>query len=297
MAWKKYGITNVAFSFADFQLVIQELLTKFRKKLSIQRYAHSTIQTYGNCLSKFLKAFEKYELKNVSEKNIENYIAHLLKVEKISDSYQKQMLGAIGKFYELIYNKQLNLFALYPKRKKSTLPKYISQREVKKMFEMTNNLKHLCILKLLYGAGLRLSEVLDLKISSIDSENMLIHIRNSKGKKDRTVMLSKSLLLDLRAYFKEYRPKNYLFEGQGNERYSAKSVQNIVKNTAKKVGIQKLVTPHILRHSFATHLLENGTDIRYIQELLGHESIKTTQIYTHITDISKSKIKSPLDNL
>ncbi len=278
-------------------LVIQDLVSKFRQKLSIQRYAQSTIKTYGNCLAKFLKAFEKYELKDVSEKNIENYIAHLLKVEKISDAYQKQMLGTIAKFYELIYGKKLNLFYLYPKRKKSTLPKYITQQEVKKMLEATDNLKHLCILKLLYGAGLRLSEVLNLQITDIDSENMLIHIRNGKGQKDRNVMLSPVLLSDLRAYFKEYKPRKYLFAGQTKEQYSAKSIQNIVKKTSQKAGIQRPVSPHILRHSFATHLVENGTDIRYVQELLGHTSLKTTQVYTHITDISKSKIKSPLDDL
>jgi len=278
-------------------LVIQEEVIQFKQKLSVQRYAYSTVKTYGNCLAKFLKAFEKYDIEKVSEQNIENYIAHLLEVEKISAAYQKQMLGTIGKYYTLMHDKRLNLTYLYPKRKQSTLPKYISQREVKRMLDLTVNLKHLCILKLLYGAGLRLSEVLNLKIRDIDSEQMRIHIRNAKGQKDRSVMLAESLLQDLRAYFREYKPKSYLFEGQGKEQYSAKSVQNTVKNTAKKAGIRKQVTPHILRHSFATHLLENGTDIRYIQALLGHESIKTTQIYTHITDVSKSKIKSPLDNL
>lgn len=278
-------------------LVIEDLVSKFKQKLLVQRYAQNTIKTYGNCLTKFLTAFQKYQLETVNEKNIENYITHLLEKEKISDAYQKQLLGTIGKFFELFYDKKLNLYALYPKRKKATLPKYISQQEIKKMLAVGTNLKHLCILKLLYGGGLRLSEVIHLKITDIDSANMLIHIRNAKGQKDRTVMLPQRLLTDLRSYFKAYRPEKYLFEGQGKEQYSAKSIQNVVKNTAEKAGIQRHVTPHILRHSFATHLIENGTDIRYVQELLGHESIKTTQLYTHITDVSKSKFKSPLDHL
>ena len=276
---------------------ISKLMTEFKQKLTVQRYAYSTIKTYANCLGKFLQAFQKYELENVKEKNIENYINHLITTECISASYQKQMLGTIGKFYQLFYNKKLDLVYLYPKRKRQSLPKYISQNEVKRMLDATQNIKHLCIIKLLYGSGLRLSEVLNLKISDIDSDNFLIQIINSKGQKDRNVMLSQSLLKDLRVYYREYKPKNYLFEGQKREQYSSKSVQNVVKNTAKKAGIIKKVTPHILRHSFATHLLENGTDIRYIQDFLGHNSIKTTQLYTHITKNSKNKRKSPLELL
>jgi site-specific recombinase XerD len=142
-----------------------------------------------------------------------------------------------------------------------------------------------------------LSELLNLKITDINSGNMVVHIRNSKGNKDRVVMLSNQLLEDLRKYFLEYNPKEYLIEGQGGGLYSEKSVQTVVKDAAVRAGIKKQVTPHMLRHSFATHLLENGTDIRYIQQLLGHSSIKTTEIYTHVTDVSKSKIKSPLDFL
>ena len=276
---------------------IKKETQEFAQKLRIQRYASSTVNAYTNCIGKFLKAFHRYDLSTVKEKNIENYIAHLIKTEQISDSYQKQILGSIGKFYQLLYNKELNLNYLYPKRKKSPLPKYITQEEVKKMLDTITNLKHLCIVKLLYGAGLRLSEVLSLKLEDIDSRNLLINIRNSKGRKDRSVMLSDRLLTDLRNYFKEYEPKEYLFEGQKNAKYSTTSVQNIVKNAAKRAGIKKTVTPHILRHSFATHLVESGTDIRYVQELLGHNSIKTTELYTHITDVGKSKIKSPLDQL
>ena len=142
-----------------------------------------------------------------------------------------------------------------------------------------------------------MSELLNLKISDIDSSSMVIHIRMGKGKKDRKVMLSVVLLDHLRKYYKAWNPSAFLFEGQHGGQYSERSVQAVVRDTARKAGIRKQVSPHTLRHSFATHLLENGTDIRFIQELLGHQSVKTTEIYTHIVDISKSKIKSPLDVL
>ncbi|MDW7695924.1 tyrosine-type recombinase/integrase [Flammeovirgaceae bacterium SG7u.111] len=276
---------------------IAKLVSRFKQQLKLQRYAPNTINAYTNCLQKFLRAFQRYDLEKVVESNIENYIVHLIEKESISASYQKQMLGAIDKFFNLCFQKKMKLSYLYPQRKAASLPKFISQQEVGRMFKATENIKHLCILKLLYGAGLRLSEVLDMKIKNIDSANMLIHVRNGKGQKDRAVMLSENLLTDLRAYFKLFRPKEYLFEGQKKDRYSEKSVQNIVKRVAKKAKINKAVTPHVLRHSFATHLVEKGTDIRYVQHLLGHNSIKTTQVYTHITDVTKSKIKSPLDDL
>lgn len=177
------------------------------------------------------------------------------------------------------------------------LPRYITASEVKKMIASIPNRKHECIIKMIYGCGLRLNELLHLKLSDIDSERMLVHVRNSKGNKDRVVMLASSLLEDLMHYFKAYHPKVYLFEGQNDGMYSEKSVQNIVKTAAAKAGITKQVTPHVLRHSFATHLLENGTDIRYIQQLLGHSTVKTTEIYIHVTDVAKMKIKSPLDYL
>lgn len=279
------------------QAVVKQKIKDFTSKLEVQRYAFNTIKSYKNAVTKFLLAFEKYDLNKVREKNIENYITHLIQKEKISPSYQKQLLGGISKYFQLILNKQLNLGYLYPKRSSVQLPKYITKNEVKAMLNVPKNRKHQCILKLLYGCGLRRSEAINLKITDIDSENMLIRISNSKGNKDRMVMLPNSLLLDLRQYYKVFKPKVYLFEGISNKRYSASSIQKIVKNAATKAGIKKKVTAHVLRHSFATHLIESGTDVRYIQQFLGHDSIKTTQIYTHITDISKSTIKSPLDSL
>ena len=161
--------------------------------------------------------------------------------------------------------------------------------------EKTNNLKHRCIVGLLYSAGLRRGEVLKLKPDDIDSKRMVIKVRSGKGNKDRYTILSEKLLKDLRQYYREWRPKTYLFEGPKGDSYSAESVLKIVKEASFRAGIRKKVTPHMLRHSFATHLLESGTDLRYIQVLLGHKSTKTTEIYTHVATNIFFQIKNPLD--
>lgn len=276
---------------------IDNLITLFEQKLMIQRYSTSSIKNYSSSVNSFLQvAAKKFEHPNqLSEQEIEKYILWKIEKHKISSSYQRMIVASIDKFYNLVMNQNLQINHLYPSRKKDSLPKYITKAEVKKMLASITNIKHKCITKLLYGCGLRLSELLNLKLSDIDSELMLVHVKDTKGNKDRVVMLSTTLLDDLRKYYKDHYPKYYLFEGQSGGKYSSKSVQNIVKIAATKGGISKPVTPHILRHSFATHLLENGTDIRYIQKLLGHNSVKTTEIYTHVTDVAKSKIKSPLD--
>lgn len=278
---------------------IEKLIADFGRKLAIQRYSTSSILNYVSAVKSFLQVAGKRfnHPVELGEIEIEKYVHWKIEKHHISSSYQRMIVASIEKFYSSTVGKELKIKHLYPSRKQKTLPNYLTAKEIKCMIDTVENLKHKCIVKLLYACGLRLSELLNLKISDIDSDSMLIMIRQGKGNKDRAVMLSPVLLEELRKYFKEYKPAVYLIEGQGGGVYSAKSVQTIVKNAAIKAGIKKQVTPHTLRHSFATHLLENGTDIRYIQELLGHQSVKTTEIYTHITDISKSKIKSPLDLL
>lgn len=278
---------------------IEELLLEFKRKLIIQRYSHNSIQNYTSALKGFLQiAAKKFNTpEELMEIEIEKYIHWKIEKHGIGNSYQRMIVASIDKFYDSVVGRKLNIKHLYPSRKQKTLPKYLTLKEVRSLIAAIDNRKHSCIVKLLYGCGLRLSELLQLKLSDIDSQNQVVLIRNAKGNKDRVVMLSPSLLNDLRAYFVEYKPEEFLIEGQKGGRYSEKSVQSVVKAAAHKAGIRKNVTPHVLRHSFATHLLENGTDIRYIQKLLGHHSIKTTEIYTHITDISKLKLKSPLDLL
>lgn len=180
--------------------------------------------------------------------------------------------------------------------KKEKLPEILSKEEVKKLINQPKNSKHKCILALLYSAGLRRNELLNLKISDIDSDRMVIRVQGGKGGKDRYTLLSKDLLTDLRYYFRLYRPKVWLFEGAGGGKYSGTSVLKIVKKAAEKAKIGKKVVPHTLRHSFATHLLEAGTDLRYIQTLLGHGSSKTTEIYTHVATNVLTTIQNPLDS-
>ncbi|SEJ36485.1 Site-specific recombinase XerD [Cyclobacterium xiamenense] len=274
-----------------------ELTQLFKQKLFAQRYSPNSIKTYGNCLAKFLRAFDGSDLETISEKDIGSFVEHLLKTDNISDSYRKQLLGTIVKFYDLTYNRVLDLSFLYPSSKNASVPQYISQREIKKMLAVTENLKHRCIIKLLYGAGLRLNEVLHLRPDSIDFQNSLIHVQNSKGRKDRSVMLSGSLSKDVIKYLADCQPEKYLFEGLKNTQYSSSSVQALVKEAAKRAGVKKVVSPRTLRQSFAIHLFESGTEIRFIQELLGHYSIKSTLRYTQLSRVTKGTIKSPLDHL
>ncbi len=174
----------------------------------------------------------------------------------------------------------------------------LSQEEVAKILSSVDNVKHRAILMLVYSAGLRVGEVVKLKIEDIDSQRMLIHIKGAKGRKDRYTMLSETALKVLREYWEEYRPQKWLFEGAKEGRYlSTRTVQAIFEQAKEKAGIKKDVSVHSLRHSFATYLLEGGTDLLYIQELLGHASSKTTEIYTHVSSKTLSKIKSPLDTM
>jgi len=188
-----------------------------------------------------------------------------------------------------------DIYELHRPKKEHKLPKMLSKTEVKRIIDVTTNLKHRWILMLLYSAGLRRSELLNLMLTDIDSERMIIKINGAKRKKDRIYLFSENILHLLRQYYKEYRPKRYLFEGQNGGKYSAAIVTNILKKSARKAGIRKIVTPHMLRHSFATHLLEQGTDLRYIQELLGHESSKTTEIYTHVSKKAIDNIRKSID--
>ncbi|MEQ8240916.1 MAG: tyrosine-type recombinase/integrase [Cyclobacteriaceae bacterium] len=198
-------------------------------------------------------------------------------------------------YYEVVLGMPNRFYSVERPFKKESLPKVISKESVIKMIDVCPNIKHRCIVALLYSSGLRRAELLNLKISDIDSERMTIRVTQGKGKKDRISILSKRLLEDLRNYYRAWRPKEYLFEGQEGGQYSATSVAKIIDRAAKKAKITQKVTPHMLRHSFATHLLEAGTDLRSIQTLLGHSSSRTTEVYTHIAVTGLSRIQNPLD--
>lgn len=277
----------------------EKLLLEFELKLSLRRYSPNSIRNFKSVVRSFLEISESEfsHLNESEEEIIEKYILWKVNKHKTGISHQRMIIASIDKFYELIYNKELNIKHLYPTVKSYSLPNYLTTEEVRKLISVVDNIKHRCIIKMLYGSGLRISELLNLKINDIDMEKMIIHIRKSTDAKGRKVMLSKVLLPQLLIYLKKYQPIVFVFEGQGGGVSSAKSVQMAVKNAASKAKIKKHVTPQTLRHTFATHLMESGTDIRYIQELLGHKSIETTEVYTLITTVSKFNIKSPLDFL
>ncbi len=245
----------------------------------------------------FLEYISKINTKNVSDDDIQNYLFYCKTKKKYSYSTMKQVIAAISYLYVKIFNEPIPKALDIKLRKPTHLPTVLSVKDISKILMVTSNLKHKTILILLYSGGLRLGELLNLKIGDIDSEAMKIHVRQGKGKKDRYIMLSENVLKLLREYYKAYKPKDFIIEGKNGGKYSPQSVQNIFKAAIKKAGIRKKATVHTLRHSFATHLLDDGTDIRYIQELLGHKRLETTQIYTHVSSYSINKIKSPADKL
>lgn len=263
-------------------------------KLELKKYANNTVKTYVTCFEAFINYYKQHELLEINEDLIRKYLQKLIQDGK-SNSYVNQAVNSIKFYYEVVLGMPNRFYSIERPRAENKLPKVISKEEVLAIINATNNIKHKCIVSLLYSAGLRRSELLNLKITDIDSKRMLIRVEGAKGNKDRMTLLSKNILEILRLYFKEYKPKNWLFEGAKGGIYGGESVLKIIKSACKKANIKRNVTPHTLRHSFATHLLEAGTDLRYIQTLLGHSSSKTTEIYTHVATKQFNNIVNPLD--
>ncbi|WP_240485030.1 site-specific tyrosine recombinase/integron integrase [Arenibacter latericius] len=263
-------------------------------KLELKRYSNSTVRIYVNFFEMFINHYKEKDLYSIDESDIRAFLQEKIQ-SNFSNSYLNQAINAIKFYYEVVLGMPNRFYAIERPRKEFKLPTVIAKEEVLAMIDNIYNLKHKCIIQLLYSAGLRRSELINLKPMDIDSKRMLIRVEDSKGKKDRYTLLSKTVLTDLRAYYKEWQPQNYLFEGRKASKYAATSVLQIVKKAAEKAGISQTVTPHTLRHSFATHLLESGVDLRQIQVLLGHGSSKTTEIYTHVATNTFNTIKNPLD--
>ncbi len=230
----------------------------------------------------------------LSEMDVKKYLQNLV-IQKKSDSYINQSINAIKFYYEVVKEMPNRFYDIDRPMKREKLPVVISKQDVMKMIGATRNFKHRCIISLLYSTGVRRGELLNLKLEDIDSQRMTVFVRDGKGGKDRYTLLGEKMLTDLREYYTIYKPAIWLFEGQNGGQYSGSSVENVVKDAAKNAGIKKKVTPHMLRHSFGTHLLESGTDLRYIQTLMGHNSSRTTEIYTHVASNALSGIKNLLD--
>jgi len=275
---------------------MNDVLKKYKELLIQKRDSNNTQRIYCNYFKDFNSYFKDNDLDKLTTEQINNYILDLIQSKNISISQQNQRINAIKFYYEKILGRNKQYYALHRPNKEHKLPKVLSKNEVKKILASCNNLKHYCILLLIYSAGLRRSELINLKVSDINSERMIVNIVDAEGKKDRISLLSENTLKLLREYYKKYNPANYLFEGMNGGKYSPTSVAKILKKATLEAGLKKNVTPHMLRHSFATHLLEQGTDLRYIQELWGHNSSKTTEIYTHVSKKAIAKIKNPVDD-
>ncbi len=266
---------------------------EYLDKLELRRYAENTVKTYVHHFEIFINHFHGIPPNAITEIEVRKYLQKLTRDGR-SHSYLNQAVNSIKFYFEVVMGMPNRFYNIERPIKQKQLPKVLSKEEVLSLIENTRNLKHRCIISLLYSAGLRRSELLNLKVDDIDGKRMLICVKATKGNKDRMTVLSPTLLKELRAYYKEYRPQHYLFEGPGQKAYTASSVLKITSMAAMKSGIRKKVTPHMLRHSFATHLLENGTDIRHIQLLLGHSSTKTTEVYTHVAETSFKGVKDLL---
>lgn len=270
-------------------------IVHFVEILKVKRYSQSTVNAYRSALFLVKNRFKK-PLENITESELHKFIYDYIHQKKISDSYQRQLVGAIKLYYQEVLNTEMNLQFLLPERRAKKLPTILSKHEVNQLISAIRNIKHKAMISLLYSSGLRIGELLNLRLEDIHSSRMVIHVKSGKGNKDRIVPLSHKALLVLRTYYVQYKPVKYLFEGKPSLAYSATSVRSLLKRAAKTAKISKGFTPHDLRHSYATHLLEAGVDIRIIKELLGHNSIQTTLIYTHVADQTVMSVKSPFDD-
>jgi integrase/recombinase XerD len=273
-------------------------IDNFKRWLESKRYAERTIQSYTDALKSFLAFYNEKAIAAFDSQDLITYNNDYILKNKLSSSFQNQIVNAIKLFFKSIEHQHINPELLHRPKKEKTLPNVLSKEEVKMILEAHTNIKHKVMLSLIYSCGLRRSELLNLKPSDIDSKRGIVIIRKAKGKKDRIAPLSEKILILLREYYKLYKPQTWLFEGQEpNVQYDERSLSNVLNQALKKTSITKPFSLHWLRHSYATHLLESGTDLRYIQELLGHKSSKTTEIYTHVSTREIQKIKSPFDNL
>ncbi len=279
------------------ELEMRMMLRMMEQKLLLKGYSANTLKTYLQQFKEFLLFFGNVATIDLTEIDIRNYLLYLVEKKRVSKSYQNQAINAIKFFYEKIMMQERKVYYLERPMREKRLPKVLSQENLMAIFGALENIKHRVMLMLIYAAGLRRSELLALTVSDVDPERHVVFIRGGKGKKDRQSIMAQSLTPLLRQYMEEYRPSFWLFEGRGGERYTESSLQQVLKQAVRKAGINKHVTLHMLRHSFATHLLESGTSTRYIQELLGHESPVTTEIYARVTRFGLDKIKSPLDHI
>ena len=273
----------------------KRLLNSFYSYLKGKRYSKSTMQTYTFFVADFINFHTKTPLKELTNRDVELFIEKVFIERNYSVSSQRQFISALKIFIQFYPNTKINNLELERPKKSRKLPSVLSQEEVLSIISATQNIKHRAIIAIIYSCGLRISELINLKLTDFNVERKQLIVRNGKGRKDRYVSLADSFIPLLTNYYYSYKPENYFVEGLNKGKYSAESVRQFLKKSCFKANIKKTVTPHTLRHSYATHLLENGVDIRYIQSLLGHSRPETTMIYTHVKRKDLMDIMNPLD--
>lgn len=281
----------------DIKQQYQEAIDQMSHKLKMKRYAESTIKTYIIMIKKFFRFTYPLSIDMINQDVVYHYFNEIVLKQKVSASYQNQSINAIKFYLEQVLDHEKTVYDIDRPRKLKSLPKVLSQMEVQKIIENVKNIKHKAILSTIYGCGLRISECTNLRLTDVDSDKNRIWVRNTKGRKDRLTLLPKVLLAMLRTYFVAYKPKIWLFESPNGTQYSTSSIRKVFLRAKSAARIRKPATVHTLRHSFATHLLESGTNLRYIQKLLGHNSSKTTEIYTHVAESNLTSVVSPLDSI
>jgi len=272
------------------------LVSHFIKELELRNYSRISIKTYTELLC-VLENRVNDDLSKISVVDFKKFLYHKMMIEKVSISYINQSISAFKLLQTSVLNREWEQFKIQRPRREHKLPVVLSVSEVEKIIAVTTNIKHKAILMLAYSAGLRKMETIQIKPSAIDSERMQVHVVQGKGKKDRYTILSPKVLAFLRVYYKLEKPSVYLFEAQGHKGkpLADRTIDAIIKKSALKAGIKKNISFHTLRHSFATHLLEQGVNLRLIQSFLGHNSLKTTSVYLHVANINPSSVISPLD--
>lgn len=276
----------------------QNAFSQYMELLQLKGYSPKTFTVYCNEFHLMLRLLKTTPASSLTKAQVQAYLLWLLKRKAYSHIHLHTTINALKFYFEQVLGKTREFYDLPRPQKPQKLPSVLGEAEVVKLIQSTDNLKHRSLLMTAYSAGLRVSELVALRIQDIDPTRMMIHIHNGKGGKDRMVQLSEKLLATLRLYYQQYKPTVYLFEGDQTGRpYCTRSAQQILKRAKLGAGVKKKGSIHMLRHSYATHLLEAGTDIRYIQELLGHSSLKTTLRYTHVSKLKLGSIQSPLDRL
>jgi site-specific recombinase XerD len=273
----------------------KEIIRAYVKYLKGKCYSESTIKTYFTFIADFINYIKNTPLNELTNRHVEKFIEDVFIPKKYSVSTHRQLISAIKLFKAFYPESKIEELELKRPKKSRILPIVLSKEEIIDLLRYTRNLKHRAIIAMIYSAGLRISELLNLKLCNIDIDRRQIVVKNSKGRRDRNIILAKSFIPLMQNYLMSYEPKYYFVEGKLGQKYSAESVRAFLKRSCISAKITKRVTPHTLRHSYATHLLENGIDLRYIQELLGHAKPETTMIYTHVSKKDLLNIESPLD--